>query len=167
MSPDTISLWLRNLNNPRHKTRDRGNFLILGIALSLGAALGFGTAAVLARTGMQHIGSTSATLVSVASSALITVAIAFIYHTPEILALPAGVFLWFLLAGAINFPGGRLMNFTAIRLIGASRATVVISTSPLFAASLAVILTGESLSLLVGLGTLAIMAGVMLVVTQR
>ena len=59
------------------------------------------------------------------------------------------------------------MNFTAIRLIGASKATVVISTSPLFAATLAVILTGESLSLLVGLGTLAIMAGVMLVVTQR
>ena len=138
-----------------------------GIILSLGAALGFGTAAVLARSGMQNIGSTSATLVSVASSAIITMTVAFIFHTPEILALTAGTFLWFLLAGAINFPGGRLMNFTAIRLIGASKATVVISTSPLFAATLAVFLTDESLNLLVGLGTAAIIGGVMLVVTQK
>ena len=138
-----------------------------GIILSLGAALGFGTAAVLARSGMQNIGSTSATLVSVASSAIITMTVAFIFHTPEILALTAGTFLWFLLAGAINFPGGRLMNFTAIRLIGASKATVVISTSPLFAATFAVFLTDESLNLLVGLGTAAIMGGVILVVTQK
>jgi len=141
--------------------------LLTGIILAIGASLGFGTSAVLARLGMRTVGATSATVVSLISSTVITMSVAFIFHTPEILALPAGVFLWFLMAGALNFPGGRLMNFTSIRLIGASRATVVISTTPLFATAFAIIFTGESLNFLIAAGTLLIMGGVMVVVSQK
>ena len=59
------------------------------------------------------------------------------------------------------------MNVTSIRLIGASRATVVISTTPLFATAFAIIFTGESLNFLIAAGTLLIMAGVMVVVSQK
>ena len=141
--------------------------MILGIVLSLCAALGFGTSAVLARSGMRHVGSSTATFISLVSSTLIAVLVAFTFHTPEILTLPIGVFLWFLLAGTINFPGGRLMNFTSIRLIGASKSAVIISTSPLFAGAIAIVFSNESINVLVAIGTFFIIAGIMLVVTKR
>ena len=135
--------------------------------LSLGAALGFGTSAVLARSGMRHVGSSSATFISLVSSTLIAISVAFTFHTPEILSLPIGVLLWFLLAGAINFPGGRLMNFNSIRLIGASKSAVIISTSPLFAGAIAITFGNESINVLIATGTFFIIAGIMLVVIKR
>ena len=133
----------------------------------MGAAFGFGTSAVLARGGMQYFGSTTATLISLCSSALVTMVIALLFHFSEIRSLPFEAFFWFLVAGFITFPGGRLLNFRAIRLIGASRATSVVSTSPLFAASIAVLWGGESLNPFLIIGTLCVVGGVMILVSQR
>ena len=133
----------------------------------MGAALGFGTSAVLARGGMQYFGSTTATLISLCSSALVTMAIALALHPSEIRSLPLEAFGWFIVAGFITFPGGRLLNFRAIGLIGASGATAVVSTSPLFAASIAVLWGGESLNLFLVLGTLCVVGGIMILVSQK
>lgn len=133
----------------------------------MGAAFGFGTSAVLARGGMQYFGSTTATLISLCSSALVTMVIALLFHSSEIRSLPLEAFFWFLVAGFITFPGGRLLNFRSIRLIGASRATSVVSTSPLFAASIAVLWGGESLNPFLITGTLCVVGGVMILVSQR
>ena len=133
----------------------------------MGAALGFGTSAVLARGGMQYFGSTTATLISLCSSAVVTMVIALMLHSSEIKSLPLEAFFWFFVAGLITFPGGRLLNFKAISLIGASRATSVISTSPLFAAFIAVLWGGESLNLFLMMGTLCVVGGIMILVSQK
>ena len=59
------------------------------------------------------------------------------------------------------------MNFTSIRLIGASKSAVIISTSPLFAGAIAIMFSNESINVLVAIGTFFIIAGIMLVVTKR
>ncbi len=59
------------------------------------------------------------------------------------------------------------MNFTSIRLIGASKSAVIISTSPLFAGAIAIVFSNESINVLVAIGTFFIIAGIMLVVTKR
>jgi len=133
----------------------------------MGAALGFGASAVLARGGMQYFGPSAATLISLCSSALVTMVIALALHTSEIQALPLEAFIWFIVAGFITFPGGRLLNFRAINLIGASRASSVVSTSPLFAAFIAVLWGGESLNLLLIVGTFCVVGGIMILVSQK
>ena len=140
---------------------------MLGVVLGLSAALGFGATAVFARLGMQHIRPTSGTLVSLVVGTTITMALAFTFHWDEIFVLSGIAFLWFLLSGAINFPMGRLLNFTGVSLAGVSRASPVVGTSPLFATILAITIGGESVTLLVLLGTISIIGGLALILSQR
>ena len=76
-------------------------------------------------------------------------------------------FLWFILAGLITFLGGRLLNFQAINLVGASKASAVVSATPLFAAILAVTFLNETVNLMLGIGTMMIVTGIALVVMQE
>ena len=140
---------------------------MLGVVLGLSAALGFGATAVFARLGMQHMRPTSGTLASLVVGTTITMALAFAFHWDEIFVLSGIAFLWFLLSGAINFPMGRLLNFTGVSLAGVSRASPVVGTSPLFATILAITIGGESVTLLVLLGTISIIGGLALILSQR
>lgn len=140
---------------------------MLGILLGLSAALGFGASAVLARVGLLHIRSTTATLVSLLVGTTITMTLAFIVDSAEILVLSGVVFLWFLLSGVINFPLGRLLNFTGVSLAGVSRSSPIVGASPLFATALAVSVGGESINALILLGTFCIIGGLALILSQR
>ena len=99
------------------------------IALSLLSGLGFGSAAVLARFGMQGMSPLSSTLLSVVVSFLPTLLLALIFAFSDIKALPAVALFWFFLLGVINFLGGRNFSYQAIGRIGASRTAAVLSTS--------------------------------------
>ena len=59
------------------------------------------------------------------------------------------------------------MNNISINAIGPSKSAIIVSTSPIFAAVFAVVFAGESLNIYIALGTLAIILGVILVVTDR
>ena len=76
-------------------------------------------------------------------------------------------FIWFILAGLITFLGGRFLNFHAISLVGASKASAVVSATPLFAAILAVIFLDENIGVMLGIGTAMIVFGITLVVIQE
>ncbi len=140
---------------------------MLGVALSLAAAMGFAGSAVFARVGLQYIRPTTGTLVSLFIGISITLTLSIIFNQKEIMALSGIAFLWFLVSGAINFPLGRLLNYTGISKIGVSRSTPIVATSPLFAAILAVTVGGESINAFIMLGTIAIIGGVVLIVGQR
>ena len=140
---------------------------MLEIALGLSAALGFGSSAVFARVGLQHVRPTSGTLVSLIIGSIIAMTLAFIFHFNEIFALGGFAFVWFLLSGFINFPLGRLLNFTAVDLAGGNRATPIIGASPLFAMALAITVGGESINTPIFLGTVSIIGGLVLILTQR
>ena len=94
-------------------------------------------------------------------------AISFALYSEEILGLSGVAFLWFLLAGSINFPLGRLLNYTGVSLAGVSKATPIVGASPMFATIMAVTLGGESVNLPILLGTACIVGGIALILSQR
>ncbi len=140
---------------------------MLGVALSLAAALGFAGSAVFARVGLQHIRPTTGTIVSLLIRISITLTLSIIFHQKEIIALSGIAFLWFFISGVINFPLGRLLNYTGVTKIGVSKSTPIIGSSPLFAAILAVTVGGETINTFIIVGTIAIVGGVALIVGQR
>ena len=131
------------------------------------AALGFGLSAVFIKAAMSSVSVKTATVVSLISSTVVTMIFALIFHSKEILALSPMAFLWFILAGLITFLGGRLLNFQAINLVGASKASAVVSATPLFAAILAVTFLNETVNLMLAIGTMMIATGIALVVMQE
>ncbi|MED5410001.1 MAG: DMT family transporter [Chloroflexota bacterium] len=141
--------------------------MLAGILLSLMAALGFGLSAVFIKSAMSSVSVKTATVVSLISSTVVTMIFALFFHSKEILALSPMAFLWFILAGFITFLGGRLLNFQAINLVGASKASAVVSATPLFAAILAVTFLNETVNLMLGIGTMMIVTGIALVVMQE
>ena len=140
---------------------------MFGILLGLTSALGFGTSAIFARLGLQHMRPTTGTLVSLIVGSVVTLTLAFAFHSNEIVGLAGIAFLWFLLAGVVNFPLGRLLNFTGVSLVGVSKASPIVGSSPLFATILAVTIGGESISLPILAGTLSIVGGLGLILSQK
>jgi uncharacterized membrane protein len=140
---------------------------MLGVLLGLSAALGFGIAAVFARVGLQDIKATTGTLVSLVVGTIITMALAFVFHTDAILKLAGVAFLWFLLSAFINFPLGRLLNFTGVSMAGVSKSAPIVGSSPLFATMLAISIGGESLNTMIAIGTLSIIGGLAMILSQR
>ena len=140
---------------------------MLGVLLGLSAALGFGIAAVFARVGLQDIKATTGTLVSLVVGTIITMALAFVFHTDAILKLAGVAFLWFLLSAIINFPLGRLLNITGVSMAGVSKSAPIVGSSPLFATILAISIGGESINTMIAIGTLSIIGGLAMILSQR
>lgn len=138
-----------------------------GVGLALVSALGFGAVAVFARLGMRHVRPTTATVASLIISALVTLVVALSVDAGEIASLGAVAFGLILLNAAMSYLVGRLFNFTGVRLVGASRASIIIGTSPLFSAGLAVWLLGEKLSVPILAGTVLIIIGVGVILSGR
>jgi uncharacterized membrane protein len=129
------------------------------IALSLLSGFGFGSAAVLARVGMQGMSPLSSTLLSVVVSFCPTLLLALVFAFSDIKDLPPVALAWFFLLGVVNFLGGRTSSYQAIGRIGASRTAAVQSTAAVFASIFAITITGERPHFVVLLGTLTVVLG--------
>ena len=132
---------------------------MLAVGLSLLAGLGFASAAIFARAGMQGIPPLPSTLISMTFRFIPALVLALVFALSDIRALPPVAFLWFLGLGAVNFLGGRTQNYEAINRIGAARSSTILGTSAVFAVIFAMTITGERPSALVLLGTAAVVAG--------
>ena len=141
-------------------------FSFLGVLFSLLAAVGFAFNAVLARPGMRYISFYLGTLVSLLASFLLVGTIALVVDAAAFLQLTLGGLFWFALLGLLHFSLGRTLNFKAIQHLGVSRMALLTGTTPLVAAFLALLLFGEEVSPLLGLGTLLVVAGVMMVIQE-
>ena len=129
------------------------------IALALLALMGFGSAAIFARVGMQTVGAPTVTIISLCFSFLASGILALIFAFGDFGALPPALLAWCLMLGAFNFLGGRNLSFQAIGRIGAARAGAIVGTSAVFASILAITLTGERPHWIVLAGTLVVVAG--------
>jgi len=135
---------------------------MLAIGLAVLSALGFGSAAIFARLGMQDIRPIPSTLISAIASFLPAAILALVFAPSDIQSLPVIAFLFFLGHGALTYLGGRTQNHVSINLIGASRSSPFVGSSALFAAIFAISFAGEQLNLLLTLGTLSVVAGLAL-----
>lgn len=140
---------------------------MLGILLGLSAAAGFGGSAVLARVGLQYVKPVTGTLISLFVGIIVTTILAFAFNYQDIRGLAAIAFAWFLLVGILNYPMGRLLNYNSVSKLGVSKAAPIVGASPLFAAALAITIGGETMNLYIFVGTVAIISGIALIVSQK
>jgi drug/metabolite transporter (DMT)-like permease len=135
----------------------------MGILGAFTAALAWGTDAVLARQGLRQVPPALGTFISLCAS-LVVCLIALAISGPARYPL-AGV-LWFMMIGLCNFLVGRQCNFRATQRLGAARASSLMATAPLFSVTLAVLFTGERLTLPLLVGVLLTVGGVVLIVRR-
>ena len=129
------------------------------VALSLLSGLGFGSAAIFARVGMQGVSPLPSTLISVVVSFVPSVILGLVFALSDFRDLPPIAILWFFVLGAVNFLGGRTLSFQAIGRIGASRSGAVLGTSAVFATVFAITFTGERPHFLILIGTAVVVTG--------
>lgn len=125
--------------------------------LALTSALGFGTAGVLMRRGLQHTTPLAAAAVSV------TVTTAFIWLLALATVDLAHVLTWkiapFLVAGLVAPGLGRLFLFEGVHRVGVARTAAVASGAPIVSVALAIAFLGERPSRLLLLGVACIVVG--------
>ena len=135
----------------------------LAVVFAFLAALGFASGNILVRIGTQRVSAPTATFFTVLTGAILVVGLAFAFNLPDIMALPPVAYGWFALMGAMAYLVARVLNNTAITMIGASRAVPMASLQPAFAFGLGVAFLGERPGLLVSLGMPLIVCGLVLV----
>lgn len=125
--------------------------------LALAAALGFGTASVILKRGLQHTTPVTAALVSVSVTtafiwlaALTTVPVVTLW-TPRIVP--------FLVAGLLAPGLARLVMFVGFDRMGVGRAAPLIGTAPLFSVAMAITVLGERPAWIMLAGAAAIVGG--------
>ena len=139
---------------------------MLAVGLSLVAGLGFASASIFARVGMQGIRPLSTTLISTVASLLPSAALALAFALSDIRALPPIAYLWLLVLGGVNFLGGRTQSYLSIDILGASRASVILGTSTVFSAFFAITLAGERPHLVILLGTAGVVLGLIMATSE-
>lgn len=75
--------------------------------------------------------------------------------------------LWFLAMGVSGSCVGRYLSLVGMKLVGLARSSIVTQTSLVWASLFAVTFAGERMTWLIAAGTLAIMAGSILLVYER
>ena len=134
------------------------------IVLAASSAIIFGIGTVFIRIGTQHVPAVVVTVISVGVSALLAITLALSFNASELTSLSGESLLWLLLQGTLAYPLGRLLNYTAISMVGAARASPIFSISPVLAFGLAMLFLGERPTELVVLGTPIMALGLALVV---
>jgi drug/metabolite transporter (DMT)-like permease len=120
----------------------------------------YASALVSARAGMRYSNPTTVTLVSILMQNLILWAAVFL--TSGLPSVPATGILLFTLVGIFQL-GVRLLAYTGVNKIGASRSSALQSVSPLVSATIAITILCEQTSLLIMVGTFLVVAGIILV----
>ncbi len=138
-----------------------------GVALALLAAFMWGIAGILVRVALVQLQPTTGTVISLFAGFTMTMGLAVAFHPEAFASLTVGLLASFAFYGLLNFPLGRFFNYSSIRLLGVSRATPIFSAAPLVSMILAVTLLGERLTLPLVIGALAVMAGVILIVSDQ
>jgi drug/metabolite transporter, DME family len=126
--------------------------------LALITSIFYASALVSARAGMRYSTPTTVTLVSILIQNLLLWSAIFV--TGGVHTVPLIGILLFTVVGIFQL-GVRLLAYTGVEKIGASRSSALQSVSPLISAAIAVAILGEPTTPLIVLGT--VVAGIVLI----
>lgn len=132
------------------------------IALSLLAAIGLSSTAILGRAGMPRVHPVTTVGVTLVLGFLGVLLAALLFEFSGLWRVPQAVLPWIAVVGLVHFAIGRSLGYISINAIGASRTALFISTQAPFAAFLAIAFTGEPLRPLVAIGTAAVLVALLL-----
>lgn len=128
--------------------------------IALFTSILYASALVSARVGLRYSNPTTVTLVSILMQNLLLWAAVFL--TGGVHGVPLEGILLFTVVGIFQL-GVRLLAYTGVEKIGASRSSALQAVSPLIAATIAVIFLGEHASPLIISGTFLVVAGIVLI----
>jgi DME family drug/metabolite transporter len=128
--------------------------------LALITSIFYASALVSARAGMRYSTPSTVTLVSILMQNLLLWSA--IVLTGGVHAVPLAGVLLFTLVGIFQL-GVRLLAYSGVEKIGASRSAALQSVSPLISAAIAIAILGEPTTLLIILGTVLVVAGIVLI----
>jgi drug/metabolite transporter (DMT)-like permease len=128
--------------------------------LALITSVLYASALVSARAGMRYSNPTTVTLVSILMQNLVLWTA--VVLTGGVPVVPTAGILLFTLVGIFQL-GVRLLAYTGVNKIGASRSSALQSVSPLISATIAITILGEQASLLIIVGTFLVVMGIVLV----
>ena len=135
---------------------------MVAIALSLLSAASLGSGAVAGRAGMQGVHPIAVIGIALVVGFIGVTIVDLVLDPSGLLQVPLAALPWIVAFGMVQFGVGRTTAYTSLSIIGASRVALFISTQVPFAAFFAVAFTGETLHPLVAVGTVAVMAGLLL-----
>ena len=135
---------------------------MIAITLSLLAAIGLGGGAVSARGAMPPVHPATTIAVSLVVGFIGVVVAAAAFAWSDFTEIPSAAWSWILLLAAVQFVGGRSMGYIGVSIIGPSRTALFICAQAPFAAFLAVAFTGETMHPLIALGTVGVVAALLL-----
>ncbi|MFC1995927.1 EamA family transporter, partial [Chloroflexota bacterium] len=141
----------------------------IGLIFALLGAAGFAGNMILVRRGTFLTGEsfTAMTVFVFVGALFFALLLTFSSGWEDLLSLS-----WYGLAllgtsGIMNFIVGRFLVYSSIRLIGANRTSPLLSTATFYPVIFGVILLNESFTIYLGVGVLAIIAGVILISAGR
>ena len=140
----------------------------LGILFALVSAFSFGFGDVSARRAMMHLpASVTLLIVLVLVSLVSIIAVLVIHGAGGFSGLPVQFFGLMALQAVFGYVTGQLLHLTSMRLTSVTLVAPIIGASPLLALLLAVTLGGESPNLPTVIGSLVVVAGVAVLLTDR
>jgi len=139
----------------------------MGILLALLSSISFGLSQVCARVGLLYINPKISTFISVSTSFALVSIVTAIFDLDSLIRVSFVGVLWFALLGILNFTLARTLLFIGTRAIGASKATAISASNPLFSIILAVTILGENITVPLILGTLFIIGGLFVLLKKN
>ena len=132
---------------------------LLAVILALSGALALACQSLFIRIGTQRGTSSDAVFVVILVNLLVLFPLVLILYYPDYGLTPVS-WLSFIAAGVFGTMFGRLLKFTSISRIGASRTEPITASNALFATVLGVVFLNETLTLIHSLGVVLIVGGV-------
>lgn len=132
---------------------------LFAVGITLGAALALASQSLFLRIGTRDSQPSDAVFVVILVNLVMLVPPVAIFYYPNygLTRLSVGAFV---AAGLFGTVVGRLLKYTSIKRIGASRTEPITATNALFATVLGVVVLGETLTPLHGVGVVLIVGGV-------
>ena len=138
-----------------------------GIFLGFMAACAYGSAAVFARIGLKSLPAGAVTLLGLwAGFICLIITIFSLNQHRDLLDVEVSTLSLMALLGVTGFCLGRFSFYRGISYIGVARATPIVASNPLVSTVLAITLGGEKLHFLTGIGTIAIIGGISLILSE-
>ena len=138
-----------------------------GLLFALGATTIWGMANVWIRLALRDMRPTTVAVFSLCSGLVLLIPLVVLFYRDSVLNIAAGALFTIFIYGMSNFLLGRFLNYSSISRIGLNRSVPIIATSPVAALVLAVVFLGEGVDAIIAVGTATVMAGVLLIVTER
>ena len=132
------------------------------IVLSLFSAASLGSGAVAGRAGMQGVHPIAVIGIALVVGFVGCTIVDLVLDHTKFFSVPQAAWPWIIALGLAQFGVGRTTAYTSLSIIGASRVALFISTQVPFAAFFAIAFTGESLGPMLALGTVAVIAGLLM-----